>query len=204
MAGVRSFEELHCWQRAHELKVGIYALIRSGRIRDDVDFRDQIRDAAAGGPRLIAEGFGRYLPTEFIKYLRWANGEVHETSNHLRDGFDQGYFPKPEVERLVRVAKRASRAIAGLIRYLETCPDPRKRSSKPKRNSSRNPHRRNRTNPTNSNPMNPNPTNPNPTNPNPTNPNPTNPNPNPMNPMNPMNPNPLNPLQPNEPDEPND
>ena len=126
MKGVQSFEELICWQRANEVKLGIYALIRSNVVRRDAKFQDQIRDAAAAGPRLIAEGFGRYLPTEFVKYLRWANGEIQETSNHLRDGFDRGYFPKPEVERLVRLSKRASKATAGLIRYLETCRDPRR------------------------------------------------------------------------------
>jgi four helix bundle protein len=175
MAGVQSFEELHCWQRAHELKLGVYGLIRSGPVREDVDFRNQIRNAAAGGPRLIAEGCGRYLPKEFIKYLRWANGEVQETSNHLRDGFDQGYFPKAEVERLVRLAKRASKAIAGLIRYLENCPDPRKQSQKPPK----------RIGPKNGLPKNPNPMNP-------------------RNPRNPRNENPMNPLQPDEPNEPDD
>jgi four helix bundle protein len=127
MTGVQSFEELICWQRANELKLGVYALTRAGAVSRDLEFRDQIRNSAAGAPRLIAEGFGRFLPREFIKYLRWANGEVQETSNHVRDGFDRGYFPKAEIERLVRLAKRASKAIAGLIRYLETCPDPRKR-----------------------------------------------------------------------------
>jgi hypothetical protein len=64
MKGVQSFEELICWQRANEVKLGVYALSRSNVVRRDVKFRDQIRDAAAGGPRLIAEGFGRYLPAE--------------------------------------------------------------------------------------------------------------------------------------------
>lgn len=113
MKGVDSFEELICWQRANEVKLGVYALIRSDVVRRDFTFRDQIRESAACAPRLIAEGFGRYLPTEFIKYLRWANGEIQETANHLKDGFDRGYFRKPEIEPLVRLAKRASKAIRG-------------------------------------------------------------------------------------------
>jgi len=36
----------------------------------------------------MAEGFGRYYPAEFARYLRLANGELAETVESLDDGVD--------------------------------------------------------------------------------------------------------------------
>jgi len=60
----RSFTDLDCWKLATDLKLGVYALIKSGDAARDFEFRNQIRNAAASAPRNIAEGFGRYQPRE--------------------------------------------------------------------------------------------------------------------------------------------
>src|SRR5262245_54136088 len=70
MATARSHEELVCWQLAHKLKLDVYELIETGPISRDTDLCDQLRRSARSVPRLMAEGFGRYLPGEFKKYLR--------------------------------------------------------------------------------------------------------------------------------------
>ena len=120
--GVRSFTELDAWQLANELKLGVYALIRHGDAQRDMEFRNQIRNAAASAPRNIAEGFGRYVPRDFSQYLRIANGSLMETSNHLQDGCDRGYFTTVDIEPLQTLARRASAAATSLIRYLQTAP----------------------------------------------------------------------------------
>ena len=124
MAPARSHEELVAWQLAHELKLGVYALIRSGPVARDVEFRDQLRRSARSAPRLIAEGFGRFRPADFSKYLRWANGELKETFDTLRDGIDSGYFTLDQVLPLQRLSKRASKASTSLIAYLQTAKPP--------------------------------------------------------------------------------
>jgi four helix bundle protein len=105
-----------------ELKLGVYKLIRKPAVQRDLDFRDQVQDSARSAPRNIAEGFGRYLPREFSQYLRVANGSLMETSNHLRDGYDRGYFTNAEIEPLLILARRASAAVTRLLRYLGTVP----------------------------------------------------------------------------------
>jgi four helix bundle protein len=122
--GARSFTELDAWQLADELKRGVYALVDSTRARADLKFSEQIRDAASSAPRNIAEGFGRYKPKEFSQYLRIANGSLMETSNHLRDGVDRRYFTQPQIDPLLVLAKRASAAVTGLIRYLKKARPP--------------------------------------------------------------------------------
>jgi hypothetical protein len=48
-----------------------------------------------------------------------ANGELKETHDALQDGVDRGYFTREQVLPLQHLSKRASKAAAGLIRYLQ-------------------------------------------------------------------------------------
>ena len=120
MAAARSHKELICWQRAYELKLHVYELLRRGTVTQDFDFSDQRKESASSAPRLIAEGFGRYYPAEFAKYLRLANGELKETIESLDDGVDRRHFTKDQVIPLQRLAKRSSKAASRLIAYLAT------------------------------------------------------------------------------------
>ena len=124
-----------------------------------------MQESARSAPRNIAEGFGRYLPREFSQYLRVANGSLMETSNHLRDGYDRGYFTKAEIEPLLILARRASAAVTRLLRYLRTVPpngpSPRLRTVKRKQ--------RRTVEPKNPGPRNPKSENPEPENPEPKN-----------------------------------
>ena len=43
-----------------------------------------------------------------------------ETSNHLSDGVDRGYFARADADRLHLIAGRASAAVTRLIKYLQT------------------------------------------------------------------------------------
>ena len=124
MAGARSHEELIVWQLAYDLKLRVYALIETGPITRDEKLLDQLRRAASASPRLIAEGFGRYLPGDFARYLRTANGELKETFDALRDGVDRGYLTQEQIVPLQRLSKRASKAASGMIKYLRTATPP--------------------------------------------------------------------------------
>ena len=73
------------------------------------DLRDQLRRSASNAPRAIAEGFGRYLPDDFIRYLRYANGELKETFEGLQDGYDRRCFTRAQILPLQRLSKRALR-----------------------------------------------------------------------------------------------
>ena len=119
MAGVRSHEELIAWKLSNELKLHVYSLLKSGSVVRDYDFCDQLRRSASSAPRNIAEGFGRYLPGDFIRYLRFANGELKETHDALQDGVDRGHFTIDQIVPLQRLGKRASKAATNLIAYLE-------------------------------------------------------------------------------------
>jgi four helix bundle protein len=119
--GAGRFEDLVVWQLSVELRDRIVTLTREGRIAKDFKFCAQIRDASSSAPRNIAEGFGRFKPKPFAQFLRIARGSLDETRNHLLDGQRRRYFDDEEVSRLVALQNRASAAITGLIKYLESC-----------------------------------------------------------------------------------
>jgi four helix bundle protein len=124
MATARSHPDLICWQRAYEVKRLVYTLIRSTTARRDFEFRKQLREAASAAPRLMAEGFGRYYPAEFARYLRLANGELAETVESLGDGVDRGHFTNEQIVPIQRLAKRSSKAACRLAAYLDKADPP--------------------------------------------------------------------------------
>ena len=124
MKGAQSHEELVVWQLSYQLKLGVYELIKASSIKTDRNLHDQLRNAARAAPRLIAEGFGRYVPGEFARYLRTANGELKETFDALRDAIDCGYVTQDQIVPLQRLSKRASKAASNLIKYLRSATPP--------------------------------------------------------------------------------
>jgi four helix bundle protein len=124
MAGARTHKELICWQRAYEAKLLVYHLILTSSARRDFEFRKQLREAAGSAPRLMAEGYGRYYPAEFARYLRLAIGELKETIECLDDGVDRRHFAPDQVVAPQRLVKRSIRASSRLAAYLDTAEPP--------------------------------------------------------------------------------
>jgi four helix bundle protein len=117
MAGARRFEDLVAWQLASELTDVIYDITLSGPAARDVEFRDQIRAAASKAPALISEGFLRWTPREFVRYLRMARGELGEVQNHLYHARRRHYLSP---ESLARAELQARRAMAATTRLLKS------------------------------------------------------------------------------------
>ncbi|HEY7292359.1 MAG TPA: four helix bundle protein [Vicinamibacterales bacterium] len=116
--GARTYRELVCWQLANDLKLRVYAVTAINGVARDVRFCDQIRDSARGAPRAIAEGFGRFRPGDFGRYLEYARASLIETQNHLDDARDCGYVSAAAHRELVTLADRAIGAVTNLRKYL--------------------------------------------------------------------------------------
>jgi four helix bundle protein len=81
--GAKTFDELRAWQLAADLSDRVVAVCAMELLQQDVGFRDQLRRAADGIPRLIAEGFGRWSHREFARYLVMARAELMEVRSDL-------------------------------------------------------------------------------------------------------------------------
>jgi four helix bundle protein len=133
VTAAQRYEDLVCWQLADELRREVFALTATGQASKDFKFRDQIRDSASSPCRDIAEGFGRYWPADFSRFLNFARASLMETHDSARDGHLRGYFSLADCERLQRLAGRAGKATTGLIRYLDSCRDKPRGGSRPPR-----------------------------------------------------------------------
>lgn len=109
------FRDLIAWQLAYELRCEVFAITENGPASRDFKFRDQIRDSSASAPRNIAEGFGRYRPKEFARFLSIARASLFETRHHLIDGRERGYFDSRTTGRLSNLARAANKATTNLM-----------------------------------------------------------------------------------------
>ena len=115
----RRYEDLVCWQLANEVKKKVYAITARPDLRKDFEFCKQIRESARSAPSNVAEGFGRYRPAEFTRFLEIARASLTETHNHTNDAADLRYIDAEECAALCLLIARAGKAAVRLIRYLK-------------------------------------------------------------------------------------
>ncbi len=113
-----TYREIEAWQIATDLRRQILALTSKPPTSEDRKFCEQLKDSAASVPRNIAEGFGRYNPAEFARFLSIARGSLDETDNHLRDGVERSYFPPETAAPLILLTARCRSAVNALEAYL--------------------------------------------------------------------------------------
>ena len=129
MAAANRVEELLVWQRMHELHIEVWKATENPPAARDFKFRDQTRDASESAVRNVAEGFGRYNPIEFARFLDIARASTLETKALLTKGLDVNYWDEEEFLRLDGLAVRGLQVLAKFQRYL--------RSPQAKRNAER-------------------------------------------------------------------
>jgi len=120
--GARRYEELEAWQLSRQLADEVAKVLAVQRAADDFDLFNQLRSASRSSCRNIAEGFGRYYPKEFARFLRIARGSLLETGEHLRDARAAGWIDAAREAELVLLRDRAVGATTRLIHYLDSRP----------------------------------------------------------------------------------
>lgn len=118
MQSAKDFTELIAWQRADDLERFVQEIIARPTLARDRDYCSQASDAAASGPRNIAEGFGRFAPAQFANFLRIAIGSEVETKNQILKAWQRGAITDEEHWAGMLLCKRAIGAAVGLRRYL--------------------------------------------------------------------------------------
>jgi four helix bundle protein len=120
MAGAVRFEDLDIYKLAVQLRREIVRLSARGAVARDFKFVNQIRDAARGGPRNIAEGFSRFVPSEIFQFLSYAKASIDETKDHIYDGHESGYFSDDECDVLLKLVRRTNKGICRMMSYLDS------------------------------------------------------------------------------------
>jgi four helix bundle protein len=117
---VKRFTELRAWRACYAYKQAIYRMCAEGPLSRDWERRRQIEESVAGPPGHIAEGFGRFNPTDFARFTVIARSSLMESQNHLLDLVDKQYITDSTRLELNALAEEALREVTGLMEYLQS------------------------------------------------------------------------------------
>jgi len=120
MMKIKNFTEIDAWKEARILTREIYLITNKTNFSRDFGLKDQIRRAACSIMANIAEGFGCYSNSEFIRYLVISRRSCSELDSHLYIGLDQKYISQDEFDNLIKQSSKVAQLINGFIRYLRT------------------------------------------------------------------------------------
>ena len=100
VAGVRKAQDFAAWQLAEAFKSEVFVLLKgSPEAMRDRRFRYQLKDSASGSSKHITEGFFRFSPLDFCRFLDYALGSLREAERWIHDGIEFGYFPEERCRR---------------------------------------------------------------------------------------------------------
>jgi four helix bundle protein len=114
------FEDLRAWQATWAFKLRVYELLDAGLFRAHAKLEGQLREAAAGAPSQISEGYGRFDPADFGRFVKMARASMMECRNHLQDAVDRGVLDDMLRQELAQQIQDSLKEIGGLLDYLQS------------------------------------------------------------------------------------
>ena len=118
--GVRRFTDLRAWQVCETYKKAVYRLCEEAPIASDWKRRSQLEESVRGPGAHIAEGFGRFNPPDFARFVVMARASLMESQNHLFDLVDRRYISEEQRVPFNALAEAALEETTGLLEYLQS------------------------------------------------------------------------------------
>jgi len=104
---VKHYSDLIAWQLADQFKNDVHRLLQnSTEAWNNFRYRSQLLDATASVTANIVEGFLRFSPGEFRKFIDYSVASLGEAETRLKDGIALGYFTAQSCEHAFRLARR--------------------------------------------------------------------------------------------------
>jgi len=89
---MRNYENLKCWQLAHECTLNLYSVTRTFPDEERFGLVSQIRRAVVSIGSNLAEGSGRNSQADFARFVDIAIGSASQIEYQLRIAGDLGYL----------------------------------------------------------------------------------------------------------------
>ena len=116
--GIKSFEDLVVWKKAHDVVLIIYKLLEKFPKEEKYRIIDQLVRAVVSIPTNISEGFGRYTNKDYVHFLIIARGSVSEVKYLVLLSKDLRYISITEYNELKKELDDIGKMINGLINSL--------------------------------------------------------------------------------------
>ena len=118
--GYQGHEELIVWQKAMDLVVAVYKLVKKLPKEELYALSDQMRRAVISIPSNIAEGQARNSKKEFIQFLSIAQGSRAELQTQLLLCVKLGYVTEVEINNLLSLTEEVGKMLTTFILKLKT------------------------------------------------------------------------------------
>lgn len=118
--GARHVQDLAAYQLCEALMRAVETATATSRAAAHRRFCDQINDAALDAVSDVAEGFVRYYPAEFARFLDYALSSLQEVRTRAEAGFRRTLFTAEDASAMLHLHARADKAVRGLRAYLWT------------------------------------------------------------------------------------
>lgn len=115
---INKFEDLRIWQKAHELMIEIFEIIKKLPVEEKYRIKDQIERSSSSVGSNIAEGYTSFYFKDKIKCLYVARKEAGETQNHIRALEAKKYIGPDLSNRLVGEYQGLIKGINAFINYI--------------------------------------------------------------------------------------
>ena len=116
---VKNYRDLTVWQKAMKLTVAIYEETKKLPKTETYGLIDQLRRASVSVASNIAEGSGRTTTYEYIQFLGYAKGSLHEVETQIELCIRVGYFQEPEIKYIVDMTEEIDKMLGSLIEKLK-------------------------------------------------------------------------------------
>lgn len=119
MNRIKSFKDLHAWQKSMELAVMVYEVTVEFPKEERYGIVSQMRRSAISIPSNIAEGHSRNTTGEYIQFLGIAKGSLAELETLIMISLRLGYIDELRSQVALEHCTQAGRLLNGLIRSLK-------------------------------------------------------------------------------------
>ncbi len=112
---IKSYRELIVWQKAIDMTMLVYAIAKTFPTEEKYSITSQMTRAAVSIPSNIAEGFGRYNPVEFARFLRISLGSLFELQTQLEIVHRLNYIDDNKCCEIINLGNEIEKMINSLI-----------------------------------------------------------------------------------------
>ena len=120
MINKKSYKDLLVWQKAIDLTVEVYRIVKKLPKEELYALSGQIRRAVVSIPSNISEGQSRNSQKEFMHFLSIAKGSKSELETQIYICKKIGYLSDEDIEKTMGLMEEVGKMLNSLINTLRT------------------------------------------------------------------------------------